>query len=142
MLTLHALWDEAQHHLHLWLERPPRPNPANSNPNSNSPRHPGARGHAALTRAIGALLGSSLAAHAKPAYRKLILPTLANAPLSSPELNLTPPNPTAEPITWQAWKIPTLAPANPSIALRRLAKNATASGSSISYNHSVCQQET
>ena len=124
MLTLHALWDEAQHQLHLWLERPPRPTPTFKPPNTNSntPRHPGARGHAALTRAVGALLGSSLAARAKPAYRKLILPTLAEAPLSSPELNLPPPDPTVEQITWQAWKIPTLAPVNPSIALRRLAK--------------------
>jgi SNF2 family DNA or RNA helicase len=134
MLSLHALWDDAQHQLHLWLERPPRTTQTSqtSNANANTSRHPGARGHTALTRATAAWLGKSIATNAQQASRKLILPTVGDAPLSSPELNLPTPTPGQQPVTWQAWRVPMLAPHNPSAALRRLAKTKLPEGATLS----------
>ncbi|NJM40350.1 MAG: hypothetical protein HC853_06075, partial [Anaerolineae bacterium] len=129
MLSLHALWDDAHHQIHLWLERPPRTTPPNATPNPTTRRHPGARGHIALARATAKWLGKSFATNAQHISRKLILPTLGDTPLSSPEIQLTQPT---QPITWQAWRVPTLAPHNPSAALRRLAKAKLPEGATLS----------
>jgi superfamily II DNA or RNA helicase len=116
MFVLHVLWDGADDgRLHLWIEQPPRAK-------ARLGQHPGARGHSALIRAVSAWLGKGVATRAEISRLTLLLPTHTQdgAPLSSPELGLNPPG--AAGIDWQAWRIPTLSPHNPSIALRRLAQ--------------------
>jgi SNF2 family DNA or RNA helicase len=113
MAVLHALWNDSSSHLHFWIERAPRKR-------YRAGHHPGARGHAALVRAMGAWLGQPLIEKAGHARLTLLLPTHGDQPVASPELGLAPPD--VAQLRWQAWIVPTLTMPNPSIALRRLAR--------------------
>ena len=126
MLVLQLLWDDpstslTDPQLHFWLERLPRSQPPNTqthNPTNAVQRHPGARGHGALLRAIGLWLGQPLADRMTRTRRTLLLPTLDGVPIASPELAPSPVD--LSKTQWQAWRVPALTLRDPARLLRWL----------------------
>ncbi len=115
MPVLHLDWDEsADNPLRLWIERPLRERHALQ-------RHPGAVGHAVLRRVIAPWLGDALIARAENATCMLLLPTSRGMPLVSPECDdqIAPPH---TDITYERWLVPSLAPRDPALVLRRIAR--------------------
>ncbi len=113
MKVLHLAWDDASGRMHIWLERSRQRVP-------HPPRHPAAFGHAALRRMAGAWLGEALAMRAAPGHTTLVLPTTATGPLASPETHSEPVLGPGS-LYWQEWLVPTLAPRDPALLLRRVA---------------------
>ena len=127
MLVLQLLWDDpitsfTDPQLHLWLERLPRQKAINSQtakPSNSIQRHPGARGHTALARAVGIWLGQPIADRMTRTRRILLLPSAADVPVSAPEL--APPLTDLSTVQWQPWRVPALTLRDPARLLRWLA---------------------
>src|SRR5690348_9269790 len=85
------------------------PRRAGKQAEAQKPRlHPFALAHNALTEAVEEIVGSLLADSAESALLALRLPSISNAPLSSPELLLEKAANAAQSVEFKWWKVATL----------------------------------